>query len=175
MNWFTASIIVAGLFYWLGRKSRSVRPKEASGVRQPEISRQERIRKAIDTYDLDEMEKILKEESPPLDRHRLLSALIKKVYALRSQPPMRTKLYEYGRIYLDEFDKMLPQIKADSEEREVEAPVFKWLAIAMEEDGKFDEAVALCRRAMDCELDDGTKTGFPGRLLRIQKKQNVGY
>jgi hypothetical protein len=173
MNWFTASAIVAGLFFWLANKSRSARSKGAAKVRQPGISQEERIRNAIDSDSLDEMEKISEEQSPPLDRHRLLSALVKKVYAVRSQPPMRAKLFAYGQIYMDEFEEMLPQIKAFSEEGTVDAPVFKWLAIAMEEDGKFDEAVSLCRKAMDWKLDDGTKTGFPGRLQRIQKKRNA--
>jgi hypothetical protein len=50
-------------------------------------------------------------------------------------------------------------------------PVFKMLAIMLEEDGAYDQAVAVCRTALDNGLEDGTKTGFEGRIKRILKKK----
>ncbi|MFO7886537.1 MAG: hypothetical protein R6U68_17130, partial [Desulfobacteraceae bacterium] len=50
-------------------------------------------------------------------------------------------------------------------------PVFKMLAIMLEEDGAYDQAVAVCRTALANGLEDGTKTGFEGRIKRLLKKK----
>ncbi|MFO7911047.1 MAG: hypothetical protein R6V15_02680 [Desulfotignum sp.] len=50
-------------------------------------------------------------------------------------------------------------------------PVFKMLDIMLEEDGAYDQAVEVCRTALDNGLEDGTKTGFEGRIQRILKKK----
>jgi hypothetical protein len=45
------------------------------------------------------------------------------------------------------------------------------MAIAMEEDQRYQDALEVCRIAVEWDLDDGTKTGYAGRINRIKKKQ----
>lgn len=171
MNWLTVSAIILGVLIWMSRKARLAPSQGHQKSRRTGIARAEQIQNAISCGTLAELEKLLLDVKSPLDRHLLLSALAKKLYDLRDQPSMRAKFYEYGGIYANEFDVMLPTIKEDREAWEVAAPLFKWLAIAMEEDRRFDEALDLCRKALDWGLDDGTKTGYAGRMNRIKKKQ----
>jgi tetratricopeptide (TPR) repeat protein len=63
--------------------------------------------------------------------------------------------------FLEEFD-VVPRI-----------PSFKRLAIIYETDERYDEAISVCDRALELELDDGTKGGFEGRRDRIQRKLNA--
>jgi tetratricopeptide (TPR) repeat protein len=47
----------------------------------------------------------------------------------------------------------------------------KLLAIALEQQGDYDDAIDICRRALDLGLEDGTKTGFEGRIRRLEKRK----
>jgi hypothetical protein len=46
------------------------------------------------------------------------------------------------------------------------------MAITLEENRKFDEALDICGKALQWDLDDGTKTGYQGRTDRIRRKQS---
>jgi hypothetical protein len=45
------------------------------------------------------------------------------------------------------------------------------VAITLEEDSRFDEALSICQQAMKWKLGDGTKTGFEGRKTRLERKR----
>jgi len=49
-------------------------------------------------------------------------------------------------------------------------PMFVQLAMVLTEDGDYDSAVHVCEKALAWGFDDGTKTGFAGRIDRIRKK-----
>jgi hypothetical protein len=51
-----------------------------------------------------------------------------------------------------------------------QVPTFQNLANLLAEDGKFDEAIAVCETAISYALTDGTKGGFAERIQRIRKK-----
>jgi hypothetical protein len=140
----------------------------------------EQVQAVIDSGDLIAMERVLGRLKSLLQRHFLLSALVKKVYSRKDEASYRAKLYDYGQTYFLEFDEMAPILKrhkrhkGHAEDKPMEVPVLKWLAITMEEDGKYEEALEICELALKWNLDDGTKTGFQGRIGRIQKKQATG-
>ena len=48
---------------------------------------------------------------------------------------------------------------------------FKRLAILLEKQGLYEDAIAMCDRAMNLNLDDKTQGGYRGRKERIQKRQ----
>jgi tetratricopeptide (TPR) repeat protein len=48
---------------------------------------------------------------------------------------------------------------------------FKRLAILLEKQGLFEDAIAMCDRAINLNLDDKTQGGYRGRKERIQKRQ----
>ncbi len=101
----------------------------------------------------------------PWDRHMIYTQSIDLAYKKRkADPDMRGLVKEYGTLYVNEF----PELKAAVTDRMV--PVFKQLAITLEEDKAYEKAVNVCMTAITHELDDGTKTGFEGRMERIRKK-----
>jgi hypothetical protein len=171
MNWLTTSIIVIGVFIWYSRKSVSAR--KAKPLTQGKAKRfsKEHIGELIESHDVGEMTAALNHIKTPLDRHHLLSAIIQELYPQRNQPALRSQLYDYGSTYVDEFSRIAPALKATSDTGEIEAPVFKCMAIAMEEDQRYQDALEICRMAVEWDLDDGTKTGYAGRINRINKKQ----
>ena len=175
MEWITASIIFFGALICFSIKGKRHIQANRSDKREPaaKLSRDDRVPSAINSGNLENMEQLLREVKSPKDRHYLLSKMVKKVYAVRREPPMRARLYDLGKIYLSEFDRMAPLIKETSGDGEMDVPVFKCLAIAMEEDKRFNEAISICKNALAWELDDGTKTGYKGRIERIIKKQSA--
>jgi|GEM_PF-1585176 len=50
---------------------------------------------------------------------------------------------------------------------------FKRLAILLEKQGLFDDAIAMCDRAINLNLDDKTQGGYRGRKERIIKRQQL--
>jgi tetratricopeptide (TPR) repeat protein len=50
---------------------------------------------------------------------------------------------------------------------------FKRLAILLEKQGMFDDAIAMCDRAINLNLDDKTQGGYRGRRERITKRQQT--
>ena len=48
-------------------------------------------------------------------------------------------------------------------------PTFRNLAILLTEQGKFQEAINVCHRAINFDVDDGTEGGFEARIERIKK------
>jgi hypothetical protein len=49
---------------------------------------------------------------------------------------------------------------------------FKRLAILLEKQGLYEDAIAMCDRAINLNLNDKTQGGYNGRKERIQKRQN---
>ncbi len=58
-----------------------------------------------------------------------------------------------------EFDGELPRI-----------PSFQTLAMCYEKQGKYQEAIDVCKLAIAYGITDATKTGFEGRIRRLEKK-----
>jgi hypothetical protein len=50
-------------------------------------------------------------------------------------------------------------------------PTFQDLATVLAEDHEFADAVRICEAAQGFGLQDGTKSGFEGRIARIRKRQ----
>lgn len=170
MRWFTASIIIIGLVFWYARKSKPAKPVKKAPEDKKEVAA-ESIDAVVASNDPEKMSSALEQTSNPLDRHQLLSAIIQSLYPKREKPVIRTQLYGYGKVYLDEFNKIAPALKSASAPETMDVPAFKCLAITMEEDQRYDEALNICRLAIKWDLDDGTKTGYPGRENRLERKK----
>lgn len=109
----------------------------------------------------------------PIDRHFLLQGIVKETYRLRRDPDMRRLCIETGVTHLSEFSVIGPALRIDMGGSLPRVPSFTWLATALAEDGRVDEAVQVCETAAHFGLEDGTKGGYPGRAerLRAQKPQ----
>ncbi len=51
-------------------------------------------------------------------------------------------------------------------------PSFQQLAIMYEKAGRYQDAIDICKLAMKYDLTDSTKSGYAGRLEKLQKKLN---
>lgn len=178
MNWLLAAALALGVLIWLSRHKGAIQPSE-SRTRPVEPKTTEEpldhdgILKAVESKDLDQMAALMNHSMSSLDRHLLLTKIAELAYKQRKDDKMRRTLMDTTQRYLAEFDQMEEALKAEAGDIPIEAPCFKWRAIALEEDRLFDEAVDVCKAAQRWGLEDGTKTGFAGRIERIRKKQSA--
>jgi len=120
--------------------------------------------------DLDGMMAALSAVDAPLDRHRLYLRIVDAAYKEREDAENREICLDYGQRYIDEFPKMAAELREAHEGDLPPIPVFKQVAITLEEDGDYEAGIAVSERALAHEVEDGTKTGFEGRIKRLQKK-----
>jgi hypothetical protein len=92
-------------------------------------------------------------------------------YVMASIRPIHTKVAgRHIKVILVVLDGMVQS----GQERPEQVETFKMLAIVMGEDERYDEAVDICKKALSLGLEDGTNTGFEGRIARLEKKRNAG-
>lgn len=129
--------------------------------------------KKADNDSTPDIEKSLETESDPRERHLLYLQTIEAAYrGRRTSMDDRSTAIALSHQYLSEFPDLRQAVFDNMEDQDPKIiPVFKMLAIMLEEDGAYDQAVAVCRTALDNGLEDGTKTGFEGRIKRILKKK----
>jgi hypothetical protein len=120
--------------------------------------------------DAESLLKELHHTREPLSRHQLYTRLLQAAYRDRNRETSRRLLLDQGARYLAELEGLLPHLRADMGP-EPEVPALKWMVATLVEDGQHEEALAICRRAEAWQLSDGTKTGFAGRRLRIERKR----
>ena len=123
--------------------------------------------------DIDGMLAALPAVTNPLDRHRLYLRIVDAAYRERDEAENRDICLEYGQRYIDEFPKMETALRAAHDGDLPPIPVFKQMAITLEEDGDYEAGIAVSEKALAHEVDDGTKTGFAGRIKRLQKKMEA--
>ncbi len=113
-------------------------------------------------------------QSHPIDRHFLLLQIVSATYKQRKDPVHRRLLYEYAAIHVQEFETLAPLLRAEFGCKLPVVPTFQYLATTLTEDKRFDEAIEACEFALRHGLIDGTKSGFEGRISRINKKRAKG-
>jgi hypothetical protein len=73
--------------------------------------------------------------------------------------------------HLSELPDIIPPLKLDLGTLP-RISTFQEYATVLAEDGKFEKAIDVCKIALSYGLHDGTKSGFDGRISRIEKKAN---
>jgi hypothetical protein len=106
----------------------------------------------------------------PLERYHLYARKMEAAYKNRKTPKNRQQLLAQGRQFYDELEKILPALRAEMGPVPDVLPL-KWMAITLEEDGRIEEALSISQKAKKWKLGDGTKTGFEGRILRLERKR----
>ncbi len=130
-----------------------------------------RVRDAWSSGNLDAMLRVLSVPTNRIDRHFLLMGIVKETYRMRADPLMAGKCAEISELHLAEFSGIAPALKRDMGGTLPRVTTFQHYAALLTERGDFARAVAVCELAMAYGLRDGTKSGFPGRIDRIRKKQ----
>lgn len=113
----------------------------------------------------------LGETDDPLARHRLYQQIIEQCYRARDDESARLALLHYAKAHIDEFDDISKPLKKQNGGKLPQVATFKHYAAVLTDSGQYDEAIAVCQQALAYGLKDGTKTGYQGRLERIEKLQ----
>lgn len=141
------------------------------------VQREGALRRADEAFeawtsgDLGRMEKASRLSTNPIDRHFLLLQICQHTYKLRTNPPIRTTFLSYARQHLNEFPNLAVALKREFGGTLPRVPTFQNLATVLTEDGAFEEAISVCEAAFAQGLNDGTRSGFEGRIARIRRKQ----
>jgi hypothetical protein len=171
MNWIKWPLVILGFMYLFSRKWMpplpvKKQPQPTDETQAPSSKAEE----ALLSGDIELMTAALSTSLNNQEKEALLSAIIAKTYPLRKDPKTKEVFYTHAEIYIKEFSHFIDDLKkASGEEVPVVAP-FRMLAIALSEDGREEDALDVCRQALDYGVEDGTKTGFKGRMTRLQKK-----
>lgn len=139
-------------------------------TRQGQLIRTDAAFDAWTSANMPAMLRALQTPTNPVDRHFLLLTIVQQAYRNRNNPEMRSILLKHARQHVDEFSGLAGPLKQELGKLP-QVPTFPYLATVLTEDGHYDEAIEVCRKAINFGLDDGTKSGFAGRIERIRKKQ----
>jgi hypothetical protein len=144
---------------------------EAKPAAAESQARQDGLEKAIAVGDAAAMIAVLDETDDPLQRDTLFNHILAIYYRRRSEAADREKFYAYGYRHLEEMPAILAALEQTEKRRPTRVATFKMIAIALEEDQRFEEAVTISKQAMALGFKDGTRTGYEGRIARLRKKQ----
>ena len=125
--------------------------------------------KAWVSSDLGRMLEQLPKKGHPVDTHFLYLNIVEQTYKQRKNPKMRELFKKVASEHVSRFGSLVdPLIKDMGILPRV--PTFQYLATVYTEDGEYDKAIQVCEKAIEIGLQDGTKSGFQGRIERIRKK-----
>jgi hypothetical protein len=130
------------------------------------------VRDAWVSGDLERMLRAASLQTNLVDRHFLLSGIVKETYKRRAEPELAALCAQYSEQHLAEFQTIAPALKADMGTLP-RVPTFQYYATLLGEQGDFERAIWVCELAKYYGLEDGTKAGFDGRMARIRKKQEA--
>lgn len=130
----------------------------------PVINQEEKVSEVLASGRLRDWVAFAETPLKPENFQAIIQKIAKTTYARRKEAKMRKIFLNHARKYIETFKVGTP---ADS----TSEYIYKSLAIVLQEDRKFEEALVLCRKAIDQDMDDGTKTGYPGRIERLIKAQ----
>lgn len=180
-------VLVVLVIWWLARRNRPGRPtgseryEDDVGSSGPEVVRDGKSVPADEVFfagasgDVQRMEAAVKLPTRETDRHFLLLHLCGEMYRQRKNQGPRAKFLQYAKLHLAEFPRLAPALKRDLQTDTLpRVPTYQMLATVLTEDGAFEEAIDVCREAIKLGLSDGTKSGFEGRIARIEKKRRTG-
>lgn len=166
MNWLLLSVAVLGIAAVAARRcapwlEQILRPEEAAGARKPTLRK---------VTPLDRMIDALRHEKDPLERHRLLGEIVEASHRQRADTAVNKLFLRFAGMHVRELPKMAADLKPAAGGRQPAVPTFALLAEALEEDGRFEEALSVCNQAVELGLADGTRAGFTGRIRKLQTK-----
>jgi hypothetical protein len=144
-------------------------------IRDGKVVETDAVFDAWTSRDLTKMLAVLNKRTAPLDRHFLLMAIVGETYKLRKKnPKMRTLCASIAEMHIQEFPSIIPALKKDMGGTLPRVSTFQEYATLLTEDGDYERAIQVCTIALSHGLNDGTKGGFKGRILRIQKQTTSG-
>ena len=123
--------------------------------------------------DLGQMMRALPLKTNSIDRHFLLQNIVQATYKHRDDSRMRQVCIEVGQQHLKEFPGISGSLARDMGGELLTVPSFKWLAPTLAEEGRLDEAIAVCEKAERLGPSDGTAGSYSGRAQRLSRKKRA--
>lgn len=137
------------------------------------VSLQEKVEAAVSSGEVDKMTAILEKTDDPLLRDTLYGHIAGIYYRQRSDSDSRRDFYEYAGRHIEEINTIIEAMEKEGKERPDRVETFKMIAITMEEDECYNEAIEVSKKALSLGFKDGTRTGFEGRISRLEKKRDT--
>ena len=119
--------------------------------------------------DLDTRIKALSTRTNLIDRHHLLMSIVREAYKNRKQSHMVQLCALVSELHLSEFSGIAPALRKDGGEQLPRVTTFQFYATLLSEQGRVSRAIEVCEMAIKFGLQDSTKSGFIGRIGRIQR------
>ena len=116
----------------------------------------------------------LEKSKDPLTRHRLYQQITESSYKNRTDAAWRQISKTFSNQHISEFADIVKPLKKANGGSLPQVLTFQNYATLLAEDKQYDEAIAVCEKALEFGLDDKTKTGFAGRVERIRKQKSKG-
>ncbi|MCE9781462.1 procyclic acidic repetitive family protein [Shewanella algae] len=107
-----------------------------------------------------------------IEAHDALLAVISECYKQRKNSKYLQLGQEYDTAYSALFAASREKVLSKSPKAEFKGTGFMQLSTLCSDAGRFDAAIALCNKAIEYGLEDGTVTGFEGRIKRIEKARD---
>ncbi|MCE9852283.1 hypothetical protein [Shewanella chilikensis] len=107
-----------------------------------------------------------------IEAHDALLAVIGECYKQRKNSKYLQLGQEYDTAYSALFAASREKVISKSPKAEFKGTGFMQLSTLCNDAGRFDAAIALCNKAIEYGLQDGTVTGFEGRIKRIEKARD---
>ena len=158
---------------WLKKVFSKSKVEDSFTVRQGRVVKTDESFNAWTSGDFNRMIRAAKKRTNPVDRHFLLSQIVEETYRKRNENEMRRLCKEFSEKHINEFPGLLPYLKKEFDNKLPRIPTFQKYSTILTEDRQFQEAIEVCEMAMKNGLDDGTKSGFRGRIEKIKKKGDI--
>lgn len=160
---------------WLSkffRQNRSSTNSERSSftTRQGKTVPTDEVFWARSSGDIGRMLKAAALKTNPVDRHFLLQAIVAEAYKRRQDPTYRDLCAKHAELHLQEFPTLMGPLRNEVGGRLPQVSTFQQYATVLTEAGEFEKAIVVCEQAIKYGVQDGTKSGFKGRIDRIKKK-----
>ncbi|MBB1269375.1 hypothetical protein [Shewanella sp. SR44-3] len=108
------------------------------------------------------------EQTEVIAAHKCLEEVIAHCYKLRKQ----SDYCAYGAKLSDNYLALFKQLKEDPQiSVDLKGGAFMQLTTLLNDVEDFAAAIKVCQQAIAYQLDDGTVTGYAGRLARVEKAQ----
>ena len=159
MNWWLLSVAVIGIGALAARRyapwlEQMLRAKLEPSPPPPMLR---------EATALDHMIEALRIEKDPLERHRLLGAIVDESYRQRADVPMKKVFLRFAGMHVKELPQMAAALKAAHGGRLPAVPTFDLLAAALEGEGRPEEAASIRKQAEKWGLIDGGTTEAAAR------------
>ena len=128
------------------------------------------ITEAAQVGDLVAIRSIIEQAGSVEERDELYKIAIGQTYYQRSDEKYAEVCEAIGMDYVDFFAENF-QLLSRRKGYSLHNLGFKYLAIILAERENFEQAVSVCQKAISFNLTDKTKTGYEGRLQRINKQR----